>query len=56
MKNLSYGLLALFLVLAIVGICTQHGQTTTITLLSIAPLLIYVVVAAIYWALLATRK
>ena len=56
MKKVSLGLLVVLLLVAIVGIMTQNGKATTITWLSVAPLLLYVAVAGISWLVISLRK
>jgi len=54
--KISLGLVGLFLLVAAVGILTQHGHATRITWLSLVPLGVYLLVWAIAWLVSALRK
>ena len=54
--KISLGLVAVLLLVAVVGILTQHGHATRITWLSLVPLGLYLVWWVISWLINALRK
>lgn len=54
--QISLGLVSLLLLVAVVGILTQHGHATRITWLSLVPLGVYLLYWAVCWLVNKLRK